>query len=213
MSRSEDFAAVDEARLQPRDGVDRIGQRLAAVGPQCQGAPEQPRLAGELGGDDLAGGHAARLGIDRPPVLQKAQRGIVVRAPDEPGGSLGMAARQQQQADIAAPQLGQHAGRQDRVAAQYHAFQRRQRDTRREGAAEPHGQAPGVDIERRALAVEIEGGHPSADKKEGRIDRRPGDAQGARLEARIEPDEEYAVLARVDDRLQIALQDGQLPQQ
>ena len=91
----EDFAAVGEARLQPREGVDRIGHGLAAVGPNHEGAPEQPRLAGELGGDDLAGGRAAGRGIDRPPVLQKAQRGVVVGAPYEPGGRLGVPARQQ----------------------------------------------------------------------------------------------------------------------
>ena len=196
MSRSRTSALVGEARLQPCEGVDRIGQGLAAVGPHLEGAPEQPRLAGELGGDDLARGRAARHGIDRPPVLRKSQRGVVVRTPDEPGGRLGVPAREQQEADVAAPQLGQHAGRQHRVAAQHDALERRQRDARRELAAEPHGQAAGVDIERRTLAVEIEGRHRSADKKEGRVDRRPGDAQGARLQARIEPDEQDAVLAR-----------------
>ncbi len=84
----EDLAAVGEARLQPRDGVDRIGQRLAAIGPQLEGALEQPRLAGELGGDDLARGRPARHGVDCPPVLQKTQRRVVVRAPDEPRGRL-----------------------------------------------------------------------------------------------------------------------------
>src|SRR5579883_195247 len=52
--------------------------------------------------------------------------------------------------------------------------------------------------------------HFSADKKERLVDRRPSDAQGARLQPRVEADKQHAVLAGIDDPLQIVFQGGEL---
>jgi prevent-host-death family protein len=84
----EPLGLAGDARLQSCECVERVGQRLAAVGSPVEGAAQEPRLGRELGANDDARRLPACLGIACPAVLRQTQRHIVVRPAGEPGGRL-----------------------------------------------------------------------------------------------------------------------------